>query len=103
MLAANRTAKVNGRINALIISITTIKGTKAEGVPIGTRWAKNSLVFFKKEVKTNPAHTEKASGIVKDRWLEAVKTYGRSPIKLFRIIKHKMLTIIKLIDLLNPL
>ena len=37
ILAANRTAKVMGRINELIISIQTINGTKATGVPSGTK------------------------------------------------------------------
>lgn len=40
MLAANRTDKVIGRIRFLESSISTIKGAKNIGVPLGTRWAK---------------------------------------------------------------
>ena len=38
MLAANRTAKVKGRINILTDSITTINGINTPGVPSGTKW-----------------------------------------------------------------
>lgn len=37
ILAANRTAKVPGRITFLMVSINTIKGIRAPGVPCGTR------------------------------------------------------------------
>lgn len=37
ILAANRIAKVNGRIKALIVSISTIKGISTEGVPLGIK------------------------------------------------------------------
>jgi hypothetical protein len=37
MLAANRTAKAPGRIKFLNVSITTIKGINAAGVPKGTK------------------------------------------------------------------
>ena len=40
MLAANRTAKVKGRIKFLMSSIKTIRGISGHGVPSGTRWAK---------------------------------------------------------------
>lgn len=39
ILAASRTANATGRTNNLTVSITTIKGTRAPGVPSGTRWA----------------------------------------------------------------
>jgi hypothetical protein len=39
ILAANRIAKVPGRIIFLIVSIHTIKGIRTGGVPWGTRWA----------------------------------------------------------------
>jgi len=40
MLAAKRTAKVPGRITLLTVSIITITGIRALGVPSGTRWVK---------------------------------------------------------------
>ena len=46
MLAAKRTLSVIGRIRFLTISIKTIKGTKGRGVPRGTKWAKDLLVFL---------------------------------------------------------
>ena len=45
MFAANRTAKVKGRIMDLISSIITMKGTSGTGVPTGTRCAKNLDLF----------------------------------------------------------
>lgn len=39
ILAANRTARVPGRITFLIVSMRTIKGMSGPGVPWGTRWA----------------------------------------------------------------
>ena len=39
ILAASRTANATGRTNNLTVSITTISGTRAPGVPSGTRWA----------------------------------------------------------------
>jgi len=46
MLAANRTDKVIGRIKFLVISIITINGIRAVGVPLGTRCAKALMVLF---------------------------------------------------------
>lgn len=46
MFAANRTDKVIGRMMFLIISIITIKGIKAAGVPIGTKWARKSVMLL---------------------------------------------------------
>ena len=42
ILAANRTDKVIGRIKTLTTSINTINEINPIGVPIGTRWTKNS-------------------------------------------------------------
>ena len=39
MFAANRTAKVPGRIIFLTVSISTIKGISGPGVPAGIKWA----------------------------------------------------------------
>lgn len=38
MFAANRIARVPGRITFLIVSINTINGIKIKGVPWGTKW-----------------------------------------------------------------
>ena len=46
MLAANRTARVPGRIKFLIVSIHTIKGINTGGVPWGTRWANMCCVWL---------------------------------------------------------
>lgn len=46
ILAARRTDRVIGRIMFLIISIITMKGIKGAGVPIGTRWARNSVMLL---------------------------------------------------------
>jgi len=43
MLAINRIANVNGRINVLIVSIITINNISKNGVPVGIKWAK---LFF---------------------------------------------------------
>ena len=45
MLAAKRTAKVPGRITLLTVSIITITGIRALGVPSGTRWVKILLYW----------------------------------------------------------
>lgn len=46
IFAANRTAKVPGRIMFLIVSIHTIKGIRIGGVPWGTRWANMWVVLL---------------------------------------------------------
>jgi len=46
ILAANRTAKVPGRIIFLMVSINTINGIRTNGVPWGTKWANMCLVWF---------------------------------------------------------
>lgn len=46
IFAANRTAKVPGRIIFLIVSIHTIKGISTGGVPWGTKWANIWFVWF---------------------------------------------------------
>lgn len=46
MFAASRTDKVMGRIMFLIISIITMNGIRALGVPFGTKCAKASIVLF---------------------------------------------------------
>jgi len=48
MLAANRTDSVIGRIKFLTNSIITIRGIKAPGVPVGTKWIRKDEKAFKK-------------------------------------------------------
>jgi len=43
MLADRRIARVRGRITFLMVSITTMKDIRAEGVPCGTKWANIEL------------------------------------------------------------
>lgn len=57
ILAARRTPKVKGRIILLINSMSTINGTRTRGVPLGTKWAKNSLGVLKIAGKTKEAHS----------------------------------------------
>ena len=46
ILAASRTERVKGRINLLTISIITINGIRAYGVPLGTKWERKKFVPF---------------------------------------------------------
>jgi hypothetical protein len=46
ILAANRTAKVPGRIIFLMVSIKTMKGINTKGVPWGTKWANICIVLL---------------------------------------------------------
>lgn len=46
ILAANRTAKVPGRIMLLIVSINTMNGIRTGGVPWGTKWANMCCVWL---------------------------------------------------------
>lgn len=43
MLAISRTVRVRGRINILTVSISTKKGIRAAGAPVGARWAADSF------------------------------------------------------------
>ena len=51
-----------------------MNGTKGRGVPRGTKWAKDLLVFFKKLIEKYPTHKGRANEIVMDRCLVAVNT-----------------------------
>jgi len=46
IFAVKRTAKVPGRIILLMVSIHTMKGIKAGGVPWGTKWANIWIVWL---------------------------------------------------------
>lgn len=85
ILAANRIAKVNGRIKCLIISITTIKGAKYRGLPSGTKWAALCLKFFVHPIKKNDNQNTTPIPIVNIGCAVKVKIKGKSPIKFLSI------------------
>lgn len=67
ILAANRTAKVPGRIMFLMVSIKTINGISGPGVPWGTRWANICWVWFThpKIIKANQRGRARARVMVR--------------------------------------
>lgn len=84
ILAARRTARVNGRITLLINSIMTIKAINGPGVPSGTKCANARWGLLYQLNIMWPSHNGKASVTVNERWLEAVKMYGNNPRLLFK-------------------
>lgn len=72
MFAANRTARVPGRIIFLIVSIHTINGISTGGVPWGTRCANICWVLLNHPNIINLNHKGKAKDSVIDKWLELV-------------------------------
>lgn len=91
MFAAKRTERVIGRIMLLTNSIRTIKGIRTEGVPIGTRCAKNSVKLFVNLNNMKAIHRGKASERVIAKCLVAVKVKDKSPIVLLVRITMKSL------------
>jgi len=91
MLAASRIESVPGRITLLTVSIITITGIRATGVPLGTKCANNLLYWFFMENTILPIQIGIASVNVKDMCLDLVKIYGARPIKLQKKIKKKNL------------
>ena len=91
MLAANRTDKVKGRMTLLVSSIKTMKGIRAGGVPMGTRWASMFCGVFSLPINMCPTQRGKARPIAKVRCLEEVKIKGNSPIKLLSKINKNSL------------
>lgn len=73
ILAVNRTAKVPGRITFLIVSIHTIKGISAEGVPWGTKWANICWVWLIHPYSINLSQRGSANERVIVKWLVLVK------------------------------
>ena len=92
MFAANRTAKVPGRIIFLIVSISTINGIRIKGVPWGTKWANICWVWFNHPNIINVIQRGKDKDKVITIWLDLVKTYGKRPKKLLNTIKLNKLT-----------
>ena len=90
ILAARRTVKAKGRTNKLTVSIRTISGIKALGVPSGTRCAKLWFNCFRILNTILPSQRGRARAAVNLRWLEGVNTYGNSPIKFINTIVKKI-------------
>jgi len=89
MFAASRIDRVPGRITLLTVSIITITGISATGVPLGTKWANSLLYWFFIENTILPIQIGIANVNVKDMCLDLVKMYGANPIKLQKKNKEK--------------
>jgi len=74
ILAANRTAKVMGRIIDLTVSIITITGIKGAGVPRGTKWAIILLNCRTIDQTIDPNQIGNERANVKTKCLEEVNT-----------------------------
>ena len=92
IFAANRTARVPGRITFLTVSIKTMKGIKGPGVPEGTRWANMCWVWCTQPKIINDSQRGRARVKVMARCLVLVNTYGRSPRELLKTINLNKLT-----------
>lgn len=97
ILAARRIAKVAGRMIFLIVSIKTINGIRAKGVPCGTRWASMCLVWWVHPKIISVIHKGRDRDKVITMWLDLVNTYGSRPRELLNIIRLKRL-INKIVD-----
>lgn len=100
MLAVKRMANVIGRIIFLKVSINTIKNINIKGVPRGTKCLNIKFVLLIQPKNISPIHIDKENNKEKGIWLELVKMYGNSPIRLLVIILiNKLIKINKLIVL----
>ena len=99
ILAANRTARVIGRIRDLIISMQTINGTKTIGVPSGTRWAITEEKFLTRLKPIIPDHSITLKGKVNLICLVLVKTKGHNPIKFLAARVMNSATLLNITDL----
>lgn len=86
IFAANRMAKVPGRIIFLIVSIHTINGISIGGVPWGTKWANMWMVLLIHPNSINLIHNGRAKASVIAICLVLVKMYGNNPKKLLKTI-----------------
>lgn len=94
IFAANRTAKVPGRITFLIVSIQTMKGINAGGVPWGTKCANIWIVLLIHPKIIKLIQRGKANVNVIDKCLVLVNTYGNNPKKLLnKIIENSEMKI----------
>lgn len=97
ILAASRTDRVIGRMRFLIISITTINGIRTGGVPVGTKWARNSVRLLISLNKIKASHRGSAKDNVIAKCLVAVKVNDASPnVLLARIKKNSLIKMIML-------
>ena len=92
IFAANRTARVPGRITFLIVSIKTINGIKGPGVPCGTKWANICWVWLIQPYSMKATHKGRERDKVIAKWLVLVKIYGRRPKLLLNTISEKRVT-----------
>ena len=81
-MAARRTARVPGRMIFLTVSIRTINGISASGVPSGTRCVNINSVRVNHPYNINDIQNGRARASVIVRCLVLVKTYGSNPKKL---------------------
>lgn len=86
ILAASRIARVPGRIIFLIVSISTIKGIRAKGVPCGTKWENICFLWLNQPKIINVNQRGKDKAKVMLIWLDLVNTYGKRPKKLLNTI-----------------
>lgn len=82
IFAANRMASVIGRIILLILSINTINGISKLGVDWGIIWENIKLVLLNHPNIIRLSHRGKDKEIGIIIWLDLVKMYGNSPMKL---------------------
>ncbi len=80
---------MTGRTEILIVSIKTRKGFNHVGAPPGRIPAKKFEGEFEIEDIIRANHNGNAKLKVKNRWLEDLKTYGSSPVKLTVITMEK--------------
>lgn len=92
IFAASRTARVPGRIIFLTVSINTINGIRAGGVPWGTKCANICCVWFTHPKNIRLSQRGKERDRVITICLDLVNTYGKSPKKLLNTINLNNLT-----------
>jgi hypothetical protein len=94
ILAANRNDNVIGRTVTLVVSINTKNGFNQSGAPSGRKWAIDFLIDLANLDMIIDNHKGRPKINVKIRWLEVLKKYGISPIKLIKIIvKNNVVTV----------
>lgn len=92
MLAISRTAKVNGRIIFLMVSIKTMKDINATGVPDGVMCAKKDLKLFEIAKKTLSIQITIVKVKFRDMWEVTEITWGNNEKKLHTITNVKIIT-----------
>lgn len=91
ILAVSRTPSANGRINRLIVSIMTMKGTSGVGDPSGSMWASVIDGFLVIPVIIVAIHSGMAMAIFMDSCEVGVNVYGSRPSRFdSRIIRSRL-------------